>query len=807
MTDENLDAEGESQDNIIVKYFKDFRVLRETKKEYWGLQIVNALDCLAYFAMFNIATVTLSKDFGFTDVGAGLIYTAFSTVTTMFLFISGVITDWLGIKKALYLALLGLLLGRAGVVAVQYMDEPVRMNVETPVAVLYDGTGLPFVEGQPDLAITAGDGTAFVVDLSGSATIGDVLEKINGATGNGGRIEASIAPGWTSLRLQDHSEGPDLDDLTSAERMELLAPAFDRLPRKQLVKLLPEKLRPAPPPEGEEPPEEPEKFTADEITALGLALAAEENVDAVEEIILAARVITVGPTEANPDAAKKLELVTDPEKPPSGTFNGMRIISDLNGLDVAEFNQGEGLSGGTTLEVTDRLGQKMTVTGLDQLATANEILTLFQKEAEAQPANVKFSLNTPGNGFRISDQNKAPDGSKLQEGDLIVAGTAAEALHLWTEADDEAGELVAGSALVENKLRSMLTWVLLVFMAPFMAMLQTCFQAGNRRFTTKKSRGAGFNLWYLFMNVGAAGGGFLIDIIYLKSGLPHFHVFTFGVGTGVLCLLVTFLTIKNTDQLRSPDEVVDEEEEEKKKEKKDSMGPLEITKAVLIEPIFWRFTVLITLLLGVRAVFLYLGLLFPKFWYRVIGEDAQVGLMQAWNPLGVIVGLIVLIPILQKFNVYKMLTFGALITSISMFVPAIPPMLGIGIVEWTYWMTGIFLFILTIGELIWSPRLSEYTAAIAPEGQEGTYLGLSMVPYFMAKLVVSAFSGAMLMRWCPEYPPGEPNVGERIAAGDLGFWDTPYVMWLILGAVALIGTLAAIAGKSWFTKGAHFDKN
>jgi hypothetical protein len=154
-----------------------------------------------------------------------------------------------------------------------------------------------------------------------------------------------------------------------------------------------------------------------------------------------------------------------------------------------------------------------------------------------------------------------------------------------------------------------------------------------------------------------------------------------------------------------------------------------------------------------------------------------------------------------------MLVFGALITSISMLIPAIPPLAGIGIVEWTYIMTGLFLLVLTVGELIWSPRLSEYTAAIAPEGQEGTYLGLSMVPYFLAKLVVSGLSGSMLARWCPEYPPGEPNMGERIAAGEVPFLESPYFMWFILGLVALAGTLAALFGKSWFTKGAHFDSS
>jgi hypothetical protein len=368
---------------------------------------------------------------------------------------------------------------------------------------------------------------------------------------------------------------------------------------------------------------------------------------------------------------------------------------------------------------------------------------------------------------------------------------------------------VSGKNLVSSSLRNWLVIICLACMAPFMAMLITVFQAANRRFTTKKSRAAGFNLWYLFMNVGAAGGGFLIDIIYLNLDLPHFHVFTFGVGTGIACLMVIFFTIRNTDQLRSP-----EEEEEYRKElaekgiteaedQKDDRSPWQIVKEVLSESIFWRFTVLISLLLGVRAVFLYLGLLHPKFWYRVIGPDAKVGMLQAFNPILVIIGLIVIIPILNKFNVYKMLVFGALITSVSMFIIAIPPMGGADVATWTYGTTIGFLLVLTVGELIWSPRLSEFTAAIAPEGQEGTYLGLSMVPYFLAKVFVSGLSGAMLMRWCPEPPENNPLLlQQQIAAGDLPFVDSPYMMFTILGIVALIGTIAAIVGKPWFTKGA-----
>ena len=331
-------------------------------------------------------------------------------------------------------------------------------------------------------------------------------------------------------------------------------------------------------------------------------------------------------------------------------------------------------------------------------------------------------------------------------------------------------------------------------MAFSMSMVQTVFQASNKRFTTKKSRGAGFNLWYLYMNVGAAAGGFIVDIFYKTFGLARFHIFSIGIGTAVLCIIVTLLLIKNTKQLYSPGE-----KPETPLEKRDKKSPLQIVKSVMTEPVFWRFTILITLLLGVRAVFLYLGLLHPKYWTRVIGPDAAVGALQAFNPILVIIGLILFIPLLKRFNVYKMLVYGAIITSLSIFVQAIPPFGTFDIGTFTYFTTIVFLIILTVGELIWSPRLSEYTAAIAPEGQEGTYLGLSMVPYFGAKMVVSFASGYMLSTWCPE------GIGERLREGSVPFWESPSAMWFVLGTIALTGALVALLLKPWFTKGVDFD--
>jgi MFS family permease len=70
-----------------------------------------------------------------------------------------------------------------------------------------------------------------------------------------------------------------------------------------------------------------------------------------------------------------------------------------------------------------------------------------------------------------------------------------------------------------------------------------------------------------------------------------------------------------------------------------------------------------------------------------------------------------------------------------------------------YVMIFLFIALLSVGESIYSPRLYEYAAAIAPKGQEASYMSLSYLPFFLAKLPVAMFSGVLLARFCPETGP------------------------------------------------------
>jgi hypothetical protein len=305
------------------------------------------------------------------------------------------------------------------------------------------------------------------------------------------------------------------------------------------------------------------------------------------------------------------------------------------------------------------------------------------------------------------------------------------------------------------------------------------------------------------MNIGAAAGGAAVDIVRLELKIGNVHIFTLGVITAVLCLICGEFMVRQEQQLRGSDEAP-----EPAAEKKEKKSPWQIFREVVTERAFFRLLVLIALILGVRAVYTYLYLLMPKYWERTIGPTAAIGVLNMINPIGIVIGLIVFIPFANKFKVFDLLVYGAMVSAFSLFPMALPwQVYGGDIVRSHYLMAILCMIIVTVGEVLWSPKLYEYTAAIAPKGQEGTYLGLSMIPWFLAKTLVSAFSGHMLTRWSPEkfaVNGVEIPLQQAMVQNQVPYWQSPAAMWLILGAYAMAGCIGAVFLRNWLTRDVHF---
>ncbi len=82
-----------------------------------------------------------------------------------------------------------------------------NISTSTGLELLNENTGVRRYASGADLRITARDGTVFDVDIGDAQTVGDVLDAINNAVGNGGKIIASISADGNRIELTDTTAG------------------------------------------------------------------------------------------------------------------------------------------------------------------------------------------------------------------------------------------------------------------------------------------------------------------------------------------------------------------------------------------------------------------------------------------------------------------------------------------------------------------------------------------------------------------------------------------------------------------------
>lgn len=335
-----------------------------------------------------------------------------------------------------------------------------------------------------------------------------------------------------------------------------------------------------------------------------------------------------------------------------------------------------------------------------------------------------------------------------------------------------------------------------------------------KKYSNAAQRSIAFAMYYALMNAGFAVGDWMFDWMRSPQGLgEHGHWMVPGLGLElstyrVLILLSVVFTVPGLIVtwlgLRENVEMTEEGvrfTEVPKDAKGWALGTLwtncrdtakksaEIFASLWRQKSFYRFLLFMTLVVGVRMIFYHLNYTFPKYGIRELGNGAPVARLS-----GVLneVMILVLVPICgaltQKITAYRMVTVGSLISALSVFFIAMPPAwfqpladgwlgnliahqwLGVqGAVNPLYVSIAFFIAMLSIGEAIWSPRLYEYAAAIAPKGQEASYMALSVLPMFIAKFFVGSTSGWMLAKYCPAEGPRHSEV-----------------IWLLIGCMALI---------------------
>lgn len=298
--------------------------------------------------------------------------------------------------------------------------------------------------------------------------------------------------------------------------------------------------------------------------------------------------------------------------------------------------------------------------------------------------------------------------------------------------------------------------------------------AAIRRYTSRRTVSFGFSLFYVMMNVGAFVAPLTIG--WFRRHLAHGATLSlpllgptsfsssrlvFAIGTVATLVAVGLVSAMRPDHLVPAPAGADEAPPVAR-----PVTPWGAMKEVIGEPAFWRFMLFVSLLILVKLISQHAHLTWPKYTLRVFGESFPFAEYWSINPAMIILLTPLVTALTRHRSAFQCIVWGSILSAASVFFMAAAT---------TPAASVAFIVTLSLGEALWSPRLYEYTAVIAPRGREASYMGLSSLPMFLAKPVVGTLSGLMLAAWCPA-------TGAR----------HPQTLWLVIGLSTLAGPLLIV---------------
>ena len=334
--------------------------------------------------------------------------------------------------------------------------------------------------------------------------------------------------------------------------------------------------------------------------------------------------------------------------------------------------------------------------------------------------------------------------------------------------------------------------------------------AATRRYSTTAQRSISFSIIYMIMNIGYFAAGWIFD--YVRQ--LHLHVSLFGFEPSsyqqlfivslafeiVLFPVIYFLR-------RDPNATITTEPHPPRSDflsrigqtvRQSASDTIDLFRRLIGQSGFYRLLVFFLFIGFLKAIFLQMDYVFPKFGIRELGVNAPVGKLSAINAIVIICLVPIVGALTQKFAAYRMVIIGGVICAAGVFIMALPTewfvpashsmigqwlghgYLGLqGSIHPYYIMAALYLIVFSVGEAFYSPRVYEYAAAIAPKGQEASYGSLAYLPFLVGKLLVGA-GGWLLAAYVPEHGPRHPGT-----------------MWLIFALAASVAPVGLIAFRRY----------
>ncbi|HXM93805.1 MAG TPA: MFS transporter [Candidatus Dormibacteraeota bacterium] len=264
-------------------------------------------------------------------------------------------------------------------------------------------------------------------------------------------------------------------------------------------------------------------------------------------------------------------------------------------------------------------------------------------------------------------------------------------------------------------------WLLvsIVLMLPALgiALVKPCVVGTTARASKENVRSIGYSIYYTLVNIGGAAGPYMASWVHQHLSVENvFRVAALSVFLMFFAVLLFFKEPKRSNEVRAA-----------------SVGDAARNfLTVLGNP---RFMLFLLIFSGYWIVYWQEFIILPLYVHDYINPDTDTELMLVTGPLTVIALQLVVSFLMKRVPAFSAVTLGTLVSGLAWLLLVLHPTTPMAITT---------LFVVSLGEIIQSPRYYEYISRLAPPGQQGTYMGFAFLPIGLGSLIAGWLGGKLI---------------------------------------------------------------
>ena len=264
-------------------------------------------------------------------------------------------------------------------------------------------------------------------------------------------------------------------------------------------------------------------------------------------------------------------------------------------------------------------------------------------------------------------------------------------------------------------------WLLVgfVLMLPALgiALVKPCVVGTTARASKENVRSIGYSIYYTLVNIGGAAGPYVASWVHQHMRVESvFRVAALSVFLMFFAVLLLFKEPRRSNEVQTA-----------------SAGAARRNFVMVLgNPQFMIFLLIFS---GYWIVYWQEFIILPIYIHDYVNSSTDTELMLVTGPLTVIALQLLMSFLMKNVAAFKAITLGTLVSALAWIILIVHPTPAMAIVT---------LFVVSLGEIIQSPRYYEYISRLAPAGQQGTYMGFAFLPIGIGSLVAGPLGGLLL---------------------------------------------------------------